>query len=257
MALLALGCGAARGAAEPPARALLARPDGPGAFYLVGGGEDRQALFKKFLALSGGPDAPLVVAPLAAGAPSGDRSRAALEGVGARHVTVLTGDPARLAAEREALKAAWGVWFTGGLPDKLLGAFAPYREATDAAWRAGATIGGTSAGAMAWGGRLIMRGEGSEAPTLASGLGFLPGILIDPHFSARSRFPRLYSATGETGMLGLGVDEETAAIVTMDGQLEVYGAGAVTVIRPDGEAARVMLVRSRERLDLRAWGLVK
>ncbi|MFP5501744.1 MAG: hypothetical protein ACLGIN_04590, partial [Candidatus Sericytochromatia bacterium] len=66
MALLALGCGTAGGAAEPPARAIMSRPEGPGAFYLVGGGEDRAALFKKFLALAGGPDAPGVVAPLAA-----------------------------------------------------------------------------------------------------------------------------------------------------------------------------------------------
>ncbi|MFP5502183.1 MAG: cyanophycinase, partial [Candidatus Sericytochromatia bacterium] len=190
-----------------------------------------------------------------AGQPSGDRSRAALEGVGARHVTVLTGDPARLAAERAAIRAAWGVWFTGGLPDKLLGAFDPYREATDAAWRAGATIGGTSAGAMAWGDRLIMRGEGSEAPVLEPGLGFLPGLLIDPHFGARSRFGRLWTATGETGALGLGVDEETAAIVGSDGSLEVYGAGAVTVIKPEGAAARVTLLRNRETLNLRDWGL--
>ena len=51
------------------------------------------------------------------------------------------------------------------------------------------------------------------------------------------------------------MDEETAAIVGADGSLEVFGAGAVTVIKPEGAAARVTLLRNRETLNLRDWGL--
>jgi cyanophycinase len=59
---------------------------------------------------------------------------------------------------------------------------------------------------------------------------FVPGVIIDQHFEERGRLRRLLSAVAQHPHdLGLGIDENTAAIVG-DGHFEVVGAGAVTVI---------------------------
>jgi cyanophycinase len=65
---------------------------------------------------------------------------------------------------------------------------------------------------------------------LAPGLGLLPEIIVDQHFSQRNRLGRLLLALGyNPRLLGLGVDENTAAIVPPSGQLEVIGQSLVTV----------------------------
>jgi cyanophycinase len=73
---------------------------------------------------------------------------------------------------------------------------------------------------------------------IAPGLEFLPGVLIDMHFAARGRLNRLLSAVAMyPHELGLGIDEDTAILVTGD-RFEVLGTGSVTVIDA-GPAARI------------------
>jgi cyanophycinase len=72
----------------------------------------------------------------------------------------------------------------------------------------------------------------------APGLEFLRGVLIDMHFASRGRLNRLLSAVAMyPHELGLGIDEDTAILVTGD-KFEVLGAGSVTVIDA-GPAARI------------------
>ncbi len=55
-------------------------------------------------------------------------------------------------------------------------------------------------------------------------------MVIDQHFLQRGRLGRLISAlTQEPAVLGFGIDENTAMVVT-DNQIEVIGAGAVTIV---------------------------
>src|SRR4051812_42386024 len=69
---------------------------------------------------------------------------------------------------------------------------------------------------------------------LGSGLGFLPGVLIDQHFEQRGRLRRLLAAIAQhPHELGLGIDEDTSVVV--DGHtFEVFGTGSVTVVDAGG-----------------------
>jgi cyanophycinase len=72
---------------------------------------------------------------------------------------------------------------------------------------------------------------------MAPGLGLAPNLVIDQHFRRRDRLGRLLTAISyNPGPLGVGIDEDTAAIIEPNGILCVMGAGAVTVV--DGNASR-------------------
>jgi cyanophycinase len=69
---------------------------------------------------------------------------------------------------------------------------------------------------------------------LGSGLGFLPGVLIDQHFEQRGRLRRLLAAIAQhPHELGLGIDEDTCVVVTGH-TFEVFGTGSVTVVDAGG-----------------------
>jgi cyanophycinase len=64
---------------------------------------------------------------------------------------------------------------------------------------------------------------------MARGLGFIRDMVIDQHFAQRARIERLLGAMAENpGVLGVGIDEDTAVIVR-GSQFRVIGSGAVYV----------------------------
>jgi cyanophycinase len=64
----------------------------------------------------------------------------------------------------------------------------------------------------------------------AEGLMLLPGAIVDQHFVRRQRHNRLIALVLEQpGLVGAGIDEETALQVNPDGSWEVVG-GSVVVI---------------------------
>jgi cyanophycinase len=66
---------------------------------------------------------------------------------------------------------------------------------------------------------------------LSVGLGLISGVVIDQHFEQRNRYGRLLSLVAQSpSLLGMGVDEDTAAVVRGGSQLEVVGRGAVTLV---------------------------
>jgi cyanophycinase len=71
---------------------------------------------------------------------------------------------------------------------------------------------------------------------VAAGLGLLGSSVIDQHFDQRNRYGRLLMIVSQSpSLLGLGVDEDTAAVVEeSDGHevLRVVGKGAVTIFDP-------------------------
>ena len=93
--------------------------------------------------------------------------------------------------------------------------------------RRGGVIGGSSAGATIQGeflvrghplGNSVMMAEGYER-----GFAFLPGMAIDQHFSQRDRLPDLLPVIRRhPKMLGVGIDEGTAIVVTGT-RVEVIG----------------------------------
>jgi cyanophycinase len=104
-------------------------------------------------------------------------------------------------------------------------------------------LAGTSAGASILADHLLVGGS-SLTPErsgdssarrsmveLAAGFGLLHDAVIDQHFSQRGRIGRLLSVFAATpGLIGLGLDEDTAALVQTDGVLEAVGTGMVTII---------------------------
>ena len=96
--------------------------------------------------------------------------------------------------------------------------------------RRGGVIGGSSAGATIQGeflvrghplGNTVMMAEGYER-----GFGFLPGTAIDQHFTQRGRHPDLIPVIQRhPKLLGIGIDESTAIVVTGT-KVEVLGQHA-------------------------------
>ena len=85
---------------------------------------------------------------------------------------------------------------------------------------------------------MVAFGTGGSTPKqrmtqLAAGLGLLRDVVIDQHFGQRNRYGRLLMIVAQSpGLLGIGVDEDTGAVITEeDGAevLRVVGRGVVTV----------------------------
>ncbi len=146
-------------------------------------------------------------------------------------------DPAYLAAVREAS----GIFFTGGTQMRIAAVLGGTRLEAEllAAFRRGALVGGTSAGAAILSRVMLAYGRGGPTPReriaqFTPGLGFTDRVLFDQHFRQRDRFGRLaYAVAAHPGLLGVGVDENTAAILENDRLLRVLGRNAVTIV--DGQ----------------------
>jgi cyanophycinase len=66
---------------------------------------------------------------------------------------------------------------------------------------------------------------------ISAGLGLLKGVVVDQHFEQRTRLGRLLAVVAQSpSLVGLGLDEDTAAVVQADQTLEVIGKGAVTIV---------------------------
>jgi cyanophycinase len=134
--------------------------------------------------------------------------------------------------------SAGGVFLGGGDQVALVKALSG--TATGAAlltyFREGGIIGGTSAGAAGLGAITMAGGEIDAEGHLVEqymgpGLGLLGyDAVVDTHFSRRGRLQRLFLVVAKNpGLLGIGIDEDTALIV--HGNIgEVVGAGGVTFI---------------------------
>ena len=113
---------------------------------------------------------------------------------------------------------------TGGNQLKLSGVVTgtAFGRAVTEAHARGAAVGGTSAGASILAEHMIAFGRSGATPRqrmsqLAGGLGLVQGAIVDQHFAQRNRYGRLLSLVAQSpGLLGIGVDEDTAAVVRGD-----------------------------------------
>ncbi len=219
----------------------------PGTLMLIGGAEDKfetKYLLKVFFDASGGRRARICILPSASEAEdSGTIYHQIFAGFGARYVQILplfNRADADLPDVARELSKATGVFMTGGDQNKIVGILhgTAALRAIHAAYAKGATVGGTSAGASAMsdpmiGGGLVGSLARSGMVKLHQGLGLTTTLLVDQHFHQRNRLGRLLTAVmSYPDMLGVGVDEDTAAMVTDDGELSVIGRGTVTIVDP-------------------------
>lgn len=216
-----------------------------GALVIIGGAEDRKRkclILKRFVELAGGENSKLVVVTAAAAEPqAGDVYYDLFQRLGVRDVVVLnvnTRQDARFPGAKDVLEQATGIFFTGGdqlrLTSILGGTLVD--DALHTAYRKGTIIAGTSAGASAMSETMIVEGEETEAPRkntvqMAPGMGLLHEVVVDQHFAQRGRLGRLLAAVAQYPyVLGVGIDEDTAIIVSPEGTFEVVGSHTVTVI---------------------------
>ena len=65
---------------------------------------------------------------------------------------------------------------------------------------------------------------------MAKGLGLAPHLVIDQHFRRRDRLGRLLTALSyNPEPLGVGIDEDTAAILEADGTMRLFGRDSLVV----------------------------
>ena len=125
----------------------------------------------------------------------------------------------------------------GLVPKVLADSFA--WDAIAEAWRAGAALAGSSAGAMALGSWTLIRDRmpGDDRRRYRDALGLVPNVAVVPHLSTFGErwIPSALDAAPEAVIL-LGIDERTAAVF-VDGSWRVEGQGSVVVVTARGRTS--------------------
>ncbi|MCS0579986.1 cyanophycinase [Massilia pinisoli] len=248
--VLAFGLAPAATRADDDAKARAVK----GSLVIAGGAlrADNAPVWSRIVELAGGRGARIAVFPTAAGNParSGRATAEILARYGAQPFVVpvsalLAGTDVKRAADDPALaasvRAAGGAFFTGGDQGRITAALR-HSDGTnsavlDAVWdlyRRGGVIAGTSAGAAIMSKTMFFEGR-APLPTLrdgitdgrdiAPGLGFIgDDVFVDQHLLIRGRFARMLPAMlAKHYRLGLGIDENTAAVVGPDRSIAVIG----------------------------------
>jgi len=138
----------------------------------------------------------------------------------------------------ESIRKASGVFICGGnqmrIPILISGT--PIEQELIKAYQRGCVISGTSAGAAVLSKTMIAYGKSGSTPRegiaqFFPGIGFTDKFIFDQHFRQRDRLGRLiYAISICPGALGVGVDENTAAIIENESSITVAGSGAVTIV---------------------------
>jgi cyanophycinase len=212
---------------------------------IIGGAEDKEGdcqILREFVRYAGGTKAKIVIMTAATELPRevGENYIRVFERLGAEDVRILDTETREDGSSSTALAAinkATGIFFTGGDQARITSILKDTEidAAIHQRFSEGIVIGGTSAGAAIMPDVMIIEGDSETNPRmeivdLGPGLAFLPGVVIDQHFSQRGRLGRLVAALAQQpAVLGFGIDENTAMVVT-DNQFQVIGQGCVTVV---------------------------
>ena len=244
-----------------------AAPSGPkGSLVIIGGGlrVNNAEVWEKIVALAGGKGARIAVLPTAAQTPAKEAQLTvdALNRYGARAFVVpvapmLAGTDVRKAADdpalADAIRKAGGAFFTGGDQARITGSLrradGSNTAVLDALWalyRRGGVIAGTSAGAAIMSSTMfndppldvmpVLKNGVVDGKDVAPGLGFIgDDVFVDQHLLARGRFGRMLPAMVAKGYtLGLGIDENTAAVVGPTRDVTVIGYRGALVLDLQG-----------------------
>jgi cyanophycinase len=153
----------------------------------------------------------------------------------------------------DSVRNAKLIYITGGDQVRFMGIVGgtTVETAILEAYKNGATIAGTSAGAAVMS-RIMITGNQLKHPDYEStfssieeknletsrGLGLIDKVIVDQHFLARSRHNRLISAVIEfDNVMGIGIDESTAVLVKGN-DAEVIGDAQVLVLTNPSQSRR-------------------
>lgn len=206
----------------------------PGPIALVGGGEWRDgcSFDRDLLEASGGRE--VVVLPTAAAYEHPARAVGTAEqwferlGARVRGLMVLRRPDAEDEANASVVREARFVYVSGGSPLHLRSVLkaSPVWEALVAAWRDGAVLAGSSAGAMVLTDPMVDPRGGA----FTVGLGLIAQVAVIPHcdsWSAEKAHRTI--ALAPAGLPVVGISEQTALLRDPSGRWSVGGAGTVHV----------------------------
>jgi cyanophycinase len=140
---------------------------------------------------------------------------------------------------QEMIERAAGIMFTGGDQLRLtaiLGGTRILQLMKERYTFDNIIVAGTSAGAAAMSTPMIYEGETQGGMIkgdvrIATGLEFLKDVAIDTHFISRGRIIRMSQAIATNpGCIGVGLEEDTAILVTEGRNVEILGNGLVTIV---------------------------
>ncbi len=223
-----------------------------GKLIAIGGAENRNHFEKEKLDVLArilkeikGKDTVIEIIPTASGIPTqvGREYDKAFHSLGCKDAMVMNIRKKKDAEKKDFLmriKNCDGIMFSGGNQTRLSEIFLgtefleilKHRYQTEPNF----VIAGTSAGAMAQSGKMINGGAPTEAlirgkALMIDGLGFINNAIIDSHFVDRGRFGRLMVAVAEhPEMIGIGISEDTAVVITEERYLEIIGNGLVVIM---------------------------
>ena len=216
----------------------------PGVLMAIGGAEDKlddKVILSSFIHMAGGKKARIAIVPTASSFESaGLRYKAIFLGMGVEQAEVTylqTREDANDDDQIATLEDATGIFLTGGNQVKLsvmIGG-TRFEQTVRRKHQEGTIVAGTSAGASILSAHMIAGGAGGAVPKqrmaqMVAGFGLISNVIIDQHFRQRNRIGRLLALVATNPrLLGIGVDEDTAAIFR-DGKLEVIGRHSVTIV---------------------------
>lgn len=239
---------------------MLRLPNGYGALLLGGdiSGDKAGPVAQRFVAQSGGPNARLVIVATgyaksaSAKADAKDYAAALQPGVAAPVQWFVLDARTDQAALQAALAQATGIFVTAPDQSRVLAALqgAPLIiSSLRTAWQSGATLMADNAAAAAFGQLTSidppptsasleddsMADFRADGVTVHPGLGFVPGVAIEPRMLPDRHWGRLYNILARDRMvLALGVDTGTAVELSQSGGV-VWGTSAALTI--DGRTA--------------------
>lgn len=255
-----------------------------GTLVLIGGGDYEQAeqVDRFLLDRAGGLNTRVVFLPTARSSRRvGEKFTAYYQSLGARNVLVApVYEPEDASSEANArlLRDADLIFIGWGSDSRLQRVVTntPVQAAIEEAYRAGAVLAGTSAGARAAGELVIspangpvgLRGGLDEGPPdtdspvamdqkaslqIWPGFNWLPGFGIEAHLAEWNRYGHLLLMGAlRPDLTWIGLDERTALVVYAGGETEVVGSGNVLIAR---RSPAVQVVPPRPGAALEARGL--
>jgi len=216
-----------------------------GCLIIIGGHEDRDPTRERSILrevakhVRGGK---LVLATVASHRPEGyfDEYQKAFADLGLGNLVELYVEERSQAGDREKLSVlddAAGIFFSGGDQLRITSQIGDtgIEAKVRALYERGGVVAGTSAGAAVMSETMLVKGTSKVTHRIGDlhmspGIGLLRNVIIDQHFAERGRFGRLIGAVAhDRSVLGLGIDEDTAAMVEGDA-FRVIGSGAVYVV---------------------------
>ncbi len=154
-------------------------------------------------------------------------------------VDIRTRNDAKNPAFFEIVNQAAGIFITGGDQLKItaiLGGTRILQLMKERYTFDNIIVAGTSAGAACMSTPMIYEGDTQGGMIkgdvrITTGLEFLKNVAIDTHFITRGRIVRMAQAIATNpGCIGIGLEEDTAILVTEGRNIEVLGTGLITVI---------------------------